>query len=484
MENRDKQSVIEKLLQRMDATPGFAGLGASVQTICQLADGVDGGTRKITETILSDAALTAKLLRIANSSANARRGRNISTIDQALAILGLNTVKSVALSLALLSSLSNKPQSNQLHAEIVAAYFCGALAYTVTRLNGTRYSAQEAQVCGLLQNIGRMMATFYLFDDIERSRAFQAENNVSEDEAVLQTLGVGYGDIAAAIVRHWNLPDVLQLSLEPDVGKSPPRSTANAIAWHQLCSLFSRRVTDALFRLPDEREKTEIAHEIEFFRGALHLTDEEVREWIDKALADTDVLLAAIGFPCNVEQARNLLRKASELVMDMLLARDSLTKDSRELLGKSPIEVIQPILRLIHDKYAFDRTLLCLPDGPSRLVAVAGVGRNASRVTAGFRCQGTKPDLFRLIMAKKLDLFIADVATSAYVKLLPDWYQEVAGARSFQVMALVSNGELLGMIYGDYAEPHPSALPNLTDSPMKEWRNQLLIALKSGTPER
>lgn len=484
MDERSEQSVIAKLLERMDKSPGFAGLGASVQTISQLGDDLDGGTRKITETILRDAALTAKLLRIANSSRNARGGRNIATIDQALVILGLNTVKSVALSLALLSSLSNKPQSKQLHAEIVAAYFCGNLAYTVTRLNAPRYSAQEAQVCGLMQNLGRMMATYYLFEDIERSRVLQAADNLTEDEAVTRALGINYGDIGAAIVHHWNLPDGLQASLSPDVGKSPPRGAANAVAWHQLCALFCRHVTDTLFRQPEGREKIEIAHEIEFFKGALHLRDDEAREWIDKSLADTDALLTELAFPCNVAQARTLLRKASERVLDLLSAQDSLTKDSNNLLGKTPIEIIQHILRLMHDKYGFDRTVLCLPDGPNRLVAIAGVGRNASQVVAKFKCHGPKLDIFRVIMSKKVDMFVADVRTPAYAKLLPEWYAEVGSACAFQMLALVGEGQLLGMIYGDYAEPHPEAPPDLAQSPMREWREQLMMALRSGSTKR
>lgn len=202
----DKQSTTARLLERMDNSPGFAGLGASVQTISALGDDNDGDTRKITTAILRDAALTSKLLRISNSSRNARGGRNVSSIDQALMVLGINTVKSVALSLALLGSLSHKSQSNQLHAEIVAAYFCGMLACAITRLYGPRFSAQEAQVCGLMQNLGRMMATYYLYEDIERSRALAAEKNIAEDDAVTQTLGVSFEQIGAAISRHWCLP--------------------------------------------------------------------------------------------------------------------------------------------------------------------------------------------------------------------------------------------------------------------------------------
>jgi len=478
----DKQSTIARLLTVMDASPGFAGLGASVQVLSSLGDELDGGTRKITAAILRDAALTSKLLRIANSSRNAHVGRNVSTIDQALMVLGLNTVKSVALSLALLGSLSHKPQSNQLHAEIVAAYFCGTLAGELTRLNAPRFSAQEAQVCGLMQNLGRMMSTYYLYDDIERSRALQAEKNLTEEDAILQTLGSSFENIGAAIARHWCLPDVLQNSLAADVGKAPPRDARNALAWHQLCSTFCRRITDTQFRLPENREKIETGKEIEFFRSALHLKESEIRELIDTCLQDTEALLAELAFPCSIENARRLLRKASERVLDVLSAEDSLTKDNNSIDGRAPLEVIQHVLRLMHDHFSFDHTLLCLPDSASGLIAIAGVGQNANQVTAKFRCYGAKPDIFRAIMARKIDIFVADVRQPSYAKLIPEWYRELVGARSFIMLPLLSEDKLLGLVYADYCEQQSSAPANLNEGSMLDWRAQLVRALQSGHP--
>jgi HD-like signal output (HDOD) protein len=479
MEDQEK-SVIVRLLEKMDSSPGFAGLGASVKVISTLGEDSDGDSREITASILRDAALTAKLLRIANSSRNARGGRNISTIDQALVILGLNTVKSVALSLALLDSLSHKPQSKQLHAEIVTAYFCGSLAYEVTRLNAPRFSAQEAQVCGLMQNLGRMMATYYLYDEIESCRALQAQENLTEDDAVMRSLGMSFAEISAAIAKHWSLPDVLQNSLAPDIGKAPPRVVANALVWHQLCSDFCRRITDVLFRLPENREKIELAQHIEFYRLALHLKEDEVQEWIEKCLTVTDALLAEMSFPCNVEQARTLLRKASERVLDRLSADDSLTKQSNSMGGRKPVEVIQLVLRQIHDKCNFDRTLLCLTDASGGLMAIVGVGRNASQVTGKFRCHGPKPDLFRAIVARRNDVFIADTTSPTYAKLLPDWYREIVGARSFMTLTLVHNEKVLGVVYGDFTEQRAAAPPELKEPAMQEWRAQLIQALLAG----
>lgn len=476
-------SVVARLIATMDASPGFAGLGNSINTISSLSDDGDGG-REITTAILRDAALTAKLLRLANSSYHSRGGRNVSTVDQAIVLLGLKTVKAVALSLALVDSLSSRPQSNLLQAEIVASYFCGALAAEITRLNAPRFNPQEAQVCGLLQNLGRMMVLYYQYEEVEKSRALQLEENIGEDEAILRTLGMSYGDVTAAIARHWDLPYIIQQSLGAVAGKTPPRAVpANAVGWHQVCSAFAQRVTDLLFRLPENREKMEQAAAIEFYRLALQLREDEARESIDRCLEETGTMLSAIAFPCTLDGARNLLRKTSERALDILSAQDRLAKENDRAQGKTPIETIHYALRLLHDHYGFDRTLLCLPDGSSGLVAIAGVGRNIGQVTSRFRCQGAKPDIFRVAMGKEMDVFLADVTNPTYARLIPDWYRELIGARSLLLLSLVHEKRFLGLVYGDYQDP-PSAPPQgYAEGVVKTWRDQIVASLLAGSPK-
>lgn len=479
MEKAQQTLIVGSLLKKMDASPGFSGLGGTVQTISRLVDN-DGDNREIVVAILRDPALASKLLHIANSSRYARGGGNVSKIDQVLALLGLNTVKSVALSLALLNSLSHKLQSNQLHAEIVAAFFSGSLAAEITRNNGAIYSVQEAQVCGLMQNLGRMMSLFYLYEDIERSRKLQTERNLAEKEAVIQTLGVSFEDIGAAIAHHWGLPDVLQNSLAPDTTNIPPQAVANAMAWNQLCSLFCRRITEVLFRLPENREKVETANCINFFQKTLKLNEKDAVAWIGKCLLETDTILAEMAFPSNVEDARNLLRKASERALDMLSSQDSLVKENIAGSDQSPIELVKHIMRLIHNHCSFDCTLMCLPSGSSGLVAIAGVGRNAGQLTTKFRSGGIKQDIFRIIIDRKIDMFIPDVNLPPYASLIPSWYHEVVGAKSFVMLPLVSEGKLLGVIYGDFSKPCSISPSGLVEGDMLEWRSKLIQTLKAG----
>ena len=68
--------------------------------------------------------------------------------------------------------------------------------------------------------------------------------------------------------------------------------------------------------------------------------------------------------------------------------------------------------------------------------------------------------------------------------LIPSWYNEVVGARSFVMLPLVSKGKLIGLIYGDFLKTHTSAPTELKDSNMFEWRTKLTQTLISGPQDR
>lgn len=470
MENPQEKidQTVGKLLQKLDATPGFAGVAGVVQAIRSLVDS-DGNASNLVDAILCDPALAAKLLQLANYTDRTISGRNVSTIDQALSILGPGQIKSIVSELIPIESLSDKAQLSQVRAEIMAAFFCGHLAAEITRIYGSKYSAREAQACGLLQNLGRMMSMLYLYDDIERSHNLQAEQNITENEAVAQTLGVTFDEIGAAIVQHWGLSVILQGSLAPDTLETPPQDVPNGMAWYKYCSLFCRRITGILFYRPESDGQFEIVNCIDFFQKALHLKEKDTLALIEKCLVDADTTLSAMNFPCNVEQARNLLRKSSERTMDILLQHDPLVKEGDDQV---PVESIKRIMRLVHGHCGFDCTLICLPLG-SGLIAVAGVGRNAGWLTTKFRSSGLKQDIFRDAMAGSRDLFVPDINAPEYARLIPDWYRDNVGAKSLVMLPLMHEGKWWGMIYGDYSEPHPEPPSGLAEGRMRDWRNDL-----------
>ena len=173
------------------------------------------------------------------------------------------------------------------------------------------------------------------------------------------------------------------------------------------------------------------------------------------------------------------MRKASERVLDLLSAQDRLTQASKLADGRKPVDIFQQVLRQFHDKFEFDRSLLCLPDGSSGLVAVAGVGRNAAAVAARFRCQGTKPDIFRLVFNKQLDLYIADTQADTYARHLPEWYAGQVGAQSIMLLTVADKGQPQALLYGDYASARAKAPTDMAnDVELNNWRAQLASVLQ------
>ncbi|HHI03589.1 MAG TPA: HDOD domain-containing protein, partial [candidate division Zixibacteria bacterium] len=84
-------------------------LPEAIAKIIELTGKEEVGIEKLSEIISSDSALTARLLKIANSPFYGLTGR-ISSIHQATMVLGLTTVKCIALSAAIFdpSKVSSK----------------------------------------------------------------------------------------------------------------------------------------------------------------------------------------------------------------------------------------------------------------------------------------------------------------------------------------------------------------------------------------
>ncbi len=488
--------VLQKLLALIEDDTGFAGQRTTLSAVADIDDDDVKAARVLTQAVLQDAALTAQLLRHANASR--RAGQSASTVDTAIALLGMNKVKSVTAGLMAIdagpgdaSDPSNAAgafdatagprridaaQAEHLHAELAAATFCGLLAAGLTRLYSPRLKSQETQVCGLMQNLGRIFAGYYLYDDILRSHALQAELNLSEDNAVARTFGVGFDEIGAAVAEHWQFPDGVRQSLEAGADKVPARPIASSLEWHQYCASFARRVTDALFRKPEHQAKGAIAAEVTAYRTMLHLKDGDVAELIEASLNELDRLLASA--PCTAGRARELLRKSSDRVTDWLSPQDSLTRTSTPDTRKTRVEVIYQILRSIHDTFHFDMTLLCVPNGSTELVAISGVGRNANQIISRFRFGGAKADLFRSVAAKAVGLYVSDIHGGPYAKYIPPWYAGLVGAQSMYLMSLMHEGEHLGIVYGDFSSRKEVAPEGLDGPDMRQWRAALIAALR------
>jgi putative nucleotidyltransferase with HDIG domain len=199
---------VERVLERVTELP-FSPVAAK---ILQLAHDERVGCREIASLVAQDQAFTARLLKIANSPYYGQT-RAVTTVSQAVPVLGIDTVSSLALALVSFSSLAHD------HNPILTLWDlwehsvgCAVWGRQIARRIGQH--AEEAFIAGLLHDMGK--ALFYRFfkseflEAVKRARADGIELLASERTI----LGTDHAVAGAAVARKWNLPPLLLNTIE------------------------------------------------------------------------------------------------------------------------------------------------------------------------------------------------------------------------------------------------------------------------------
>jgi putative nucleotidyltransferase with HDIG domain len=155
-----------------------------------------------------DQALTARTLRLANSSFYGL-ARQVTTIQSTIAILGFKTVRSLATSAFLMRSFAASPKSNfrvtHFWRHAIAAAVCAR--EIASRLN---VNPDHAYTAGLIHDIGRLVLVTQFQPNYEAAMAYRAKHDCSLFEAELEVLGIDHAAVGHALSQHWRFPEAMQ----------------------------------------------------------------------------------------------------------------------------------------------------------------------------------------------------------------------------------------------------------------------------------
>ena len=166
--------------------------------------------RDVQTVLAQDQALTARILRISNSSMYGLR-REISTVSHAVAILGLDTTRSI-LAAACVQQVfqSGMARARDLGTKLLSDHSWGAALCSRVIARTVRYPAQEeAFLAGLMHDIGKPVLLKNLPDrympiinDVYRGEA-------TFHEAELVVLGFSHAQVGSILAEKWNFPPQL-----------------------------------------------------------------------------------------------------------------------------------------------------------------------------------------------------------------------------------------------------------------------------------
>ena len=200
-------SFVERLAQDLrDERLELPAFPEAVIRIQRVLQSPDTRTDDVVRILSSEPALAARLLRMANSAEFRRSDQNITDLKNAVARMGFNMVRSVAVALAMrqLRRKDTYSPTAQLELEhaweesLNASASCFVIARRFTRLN-----PDQALLTGLLHVLGRLYIVMRSKDTAELS-----------DAEMRQIIDGWHASIGKAILETWGLPEELQHAVE------------------------------------------------------------------------------------------------------------------------------------------------------------------------------------------------------------------------------------------------------------------------------
>jgi len=216
--------VVKMVIKGIDDLPPLPDV---VQKILTIVDQQDTGARDLARIITSEPSLTAKILKITNSSFYGL-AQKVTTVSRAVVILGFNEVKNLVLGYSIFSNLlktkgEERGTGLNFWKHNIA---CGVGA----RLLGEklRYgNTEELFVVGLLHDIGKTILYDYFTERYKEIRAISLSTRQVQVEVEKNELGLTHADIGFWLARHWNLPGVIRDGIRYHHTPSLARQSSN-----------------------------------------------------------------------------------------------------------------------------------------------------------------------------------------------------------------------------------------------------------------
>lgn len=185
----------------------FPALPATVNNVLTVTGDPESSADDLMQAILPDQSMCATILKIANS-AFFGIPRKVSTIEQAVVILGFEEIKNIVLGKAVFNSFQHLNHSREaIDLFWEHSFTCGLAAKTIGENIGQ--SASELFIAGLIHDIGKLafvMAfpeSYNLFNELSEPDHYR--NIILEKEQ----FSTSHDEIGMRILKQWLFPEKL-----------------------------------------------------------------------------------------------------------------------------------------------------------------------------------------------------------------------------------------------------------------------------------
>ncbi len=193
---------IKKQLSQIEELPT---LSLVAQKVISLTKDPKSSAADLQKVIKADTALTAKVLKIVNSAYYGFPS-SITSISQAIVILGFKTIRNLAMSVSILENVfkNAKGYEDIWEHSVVTAITSQSVAENFKYIN-----VEEAFIAGIIHDIGKIILSTYFPETMNEVMAYSQENSITFYEAERKVMDTDHALIGGWLLRKWEFPQVL-----------------------------------------------------------------------------------------------------------------------------------------------------------------------------------------------------------------------------------------------------------------------------------
>ena len=194
----DRRSELKKIIMDTKTLPTLPGV---INKLNSLSENDKASVQEMARIVSSDQVLSARILRLANSPSYGFY--RVSTISNAMILLGVNVVKSLALSSSIFEIMEKTS---------VGLWEHSLASATAASIIGRRLSLPEVEeiaTAGLLHDIGKVIITLKCPNEILDIRRKIKLEELYMSEAEKLVLDTEHSEVGGWLAKSWFLPDKL-----------------------------------------------------------------------------------------------------------------------------------------------------------------------------------------------------------------------------------------------------------------------------------
>ena len=207
---------LSTIFERIKTCKSLPILSPLASTILKMCQNKETDVSELAMIISQDPGMAAQILFMANSGYYGGSRHKVTSIGQAVTLLGFSTIANLALSFCFYRLIKDMKEVSPSGIDHVKFWRRSILASVAARAIGKHFAFPDAELMflgALLQDIGLLALNEVASKEIALFQDHIQDNHATLHQYELEHLGVAHSQVGAWLAQHWQLPEEFQVAI-------------------------------------------------------------------------------------------------------------------------------------------------------------------------------------------------------------------------------------------------------------------------------